>query len=98
MSSALVSYVAGHRLTLCTSGVGAGLAFTSLYLLGRKNRAGWITQAMQTGSWLIVGPVTGQWAYVLTGLVFPVMCIRSYRQWSAEENGADSDARAELRG
>lgn len=73
-------------LPLITSGIGTVLAFTSLFLLGRKNKLGWVTQGMQTGSWLIVGPLTGQWFYLLTGMVFPVMCYRSYRKWSKEES------------
>lgn len=72
-------------LPLVTSGIGAVLAFTTMYLLARKSRWGWITQAAQTGSWLIVGPLTGQWFYVLTGLVFPVMSIMGFRRWTAED-------------
>lgn len=79
-------------LPLVTSAIGAILAFTTMWLLARKSRWGWITQAAQTGSWLIVGPLTGQWFYVLTGLVFPVMSIRAFIRWSREEGELTHDA------
>jgi hypothetical protein len=72
-------------LPLITSGIGTVLAFTTMILLARKSRWGWITQAIQTGSWLVVGPLTGQWGYMLTGLVFPVISVRAFLRWTAEE-------------
>jgi hypothetical protein len=95
----MILWLLSRPLPFYTSLIGLVLAITTTVLLRRKSKWGFISNAVQTGSWLIVGPLTGQWFYMVTGVILPVMNWNAFRKWKREEGskrarGADEAAQS----
>lgn len=56
---------------------------TSSWLLGRRNRYGWIVSLVCQVVWLYVASATHQWAFVPSSFVYGVLAIRGWRSWKS---------------
>lgn len=55
---------------------------TGVYLLGSKNRLGFVTLGVASISWFIVGIMVGSWALMLGSVIFFSLHVRGYSRWS----------------
>jgi hypothetical protein len=62
-----------------------GLGFLSSWLLGRRNRYGWVAGVAVQIIWLYVATATRQWAFVPASFVYGALALRGWRTWSKKE-------------
>ena len=56
-----------------------GLA--GVYMLGNKNRAGFVSLAVASVSWFAVGFMVGSWALMFGSLIFFTLHVRGFNRW-----------------
>jgi nicotinamide riboside transporter PnuC len=59
---------------------------TGVYLIGSKNRLGFIVMMLASLSWLIVGFMIGSWALILGSMVFFSLHVRGFLKWRRSVN------------
>ena len=62
----------------------AGL--TGVYLLGSKNRFGFLVMMIASVSWFVVGLLIGSWALSLGSVVFFSLHVRGWIRWQSRFN------------
>lgn len=60
------------------------LGFASTWMLSRRNRYGWVANAVSQVIWLYVAAVTKQYAFIPASFVYSYLCWRGWRGWSME--------------
>ncbi len=58
---------------------------SAVYLLGNKNKLGFILFMMASLSWAIVGLLVGSWAMILGSSTFFVLHMRGFLNWRRSE-------------
>jgi hypothetical protein len=74
----LFKYYGTDWLAMC-------LTFVALYMIGNKQRYGFILMICANGTWLVLGILTSSVALVIANLVFSVMNIRAFVKWSKND-------------
>ncbi len=55
-----------------------------VYLLGNKNKVGFIVFMMASTSWIIFGVITGSLAVIIGSSIFFMMHLRGFLMWTRE--------------
>ncbi len=58
---------------------------TGVFLLGNKNKIGFLIFMMASASWVTFGVLVGSWAVVLGSTIFFVMHLRGFLKWRRDE-------------
>ena len=61
---------------------------TGVYLLGNKNKYGFLVFMMASLSWIAVGVFIGSFAIIIGSLIFFIMHLRGWFSWSRSEQEA----------
>jgi hypothetical protein len=61
--------------------IGNVLLLGSMWQLGKKQRSGWITQAIGAACWGVEGWLTGNLALVFIEAVFVVVNLYNFNKW-----------------
>ncbi|MBN2212415.1 MAG: nicotinamide mononucleotide transporter [Sedimentisphaerales bacterium] len=54
---------------------------TAIYLLGNKNKTGFISMMIGNGCWAIFGILTHSYALIVANAIFFIMNIRGFIRW-----------------
>jgi hypothetical protein len=65
---------------------------TGVYLLGNKNKYGFLIFMMASASWITFGVLTGSWAVVVGSSIFLFMHFRGWLSWSRAERNMSMEA------
>ncbi|MGE3465754.1 MAG: nicotinamide mononucleotide transporter [Pyrinomonadaceae bacterium] len=68
----------------------AGLS--GVYMLGNKNRIGFLVMMVASLSWMTVGFLIGSIALILGSVVFFSLHVRGYLSWRRSEKKVDGEA------
>lgn len=60
----------------------AALGLASYWMLARRNRFGWVVNAVSQLLWLYVAIATKQWPFVLLSFMYAYLSWRGWRTWS----------------
>ena len=61
--------------------VGTGLLLVSLYLLGKKKRAGWLIGIFGNLAWMAVGLKIGMNSLLFVGFVMALFNVKGWLEW-----------------
>jgi len=61
---------------------------TGVYLLGNKNKYGFLVFMMASLSWIAVGVLIGSFAIIIGSSIFFMMHVRGWFNWSRSEREA----------
>ncbi|MGB7068837.1 MAG: nicotinamide mononucleotide transporter [Pyrinomonadaceae bacterium] len=64
---------------------------TGVYLLGNKNKYGFLAFVFASASWITFGVMTGSMAVIIGSSIFLIMHLRGWVSWRREERGASFD-------
>ena len=56
----------------------------AVYLLGQKNRLGFVSFWVSNAIWIAVGVLAGSWGIAVGNVVFLGLNVRGFSRWSAE--------------
>ncbi len=57
----------------------------AIFLLGNKNKFGFLVFMMASASWITFGLIVGSWAVVTGSSIFFVMHLRGFLKWRRDE-------------
>jgi len=57
---------------------------TGVYLLGNKNKKGFLVFMLASLSWIVVGVFIGSYAIIIGSSIFFIMHLRGWFNWSRE--------------
>jgi nicotinamide riboside transporter PnuC len=63
----------------------AGLGVLSIYLTGKKLKAGWLVGLANSGLWIVYGLLTQQYGFLVSAIVFIYVQYKNYVAWAKEE-------------
>lgn len=69
----------------------------AVFLLGNKNKIGFLVFMMASASWITFGLVVGSWAIVTGSSIFFVMHLRGFLKWRRDEREQRFMATQELK-
>lgn len=58
---------------------------TGVFLLGNKNKYGFLIFMMASASWVTFGVIVASWAVVLGSSIFFIMHLRGFIKWRRDE-------------
>lgn len=58
---------------------------TGMYVVGKKNRSGWLIAAGSQLLWITFGAITGQYGFIIAALIYGTIFIKNYINWSKED-------------
>lgn len=61
---------------------------TGVYLLGNKNKYGFLVFMIASLSWIVVGVFVGSFAIIIGSSIFFIMHLRGWFNWSRNEQEA----------
>ena len=64
---------------------------TGVFLLGNKNKYGFLVFMLASASWVTFGVITGSLAVILGSTTFLFLHLRGWLRWRREEKGFDVD-------
>lgn len=65
--------------------IATALALATVYLLGKKQKVGWVVGALADVAWMTFGITHGFWSIVLLDLVFLFLRYRGWKNWTKEK-------------
>ena len=66
---------------------------TGVYLLGNKNKYGFLVFMMASASWITFGVLTGSVAVIIGSSIFLIMHFRGWLSWRRDERNMSADTR-----
>lgn len=69
------AWVTGAEWTITLLGV------TSGWLIGQRNRVGFVASLAAQSLWLAVAADTAQWAFVPTSIIYGALAVRGWWRW-----------------
>lgn len=70
--------------------VAMALSLYAVYLLGNRNKWGFVSFIISNALWVYVGYLTGSYAIAIGNFVFLLMNSRGYLKWVREARNANS--------
>lgn len=58
---------------------------TGMYLVGKKNRNGWLVAVASQGLWITFAIITGQLGFIVAAVIYGTIFIKNYLNWSKED-------------
>jgi hypothetical protein len=58
---------------------------TGTFIVGGKNKAGWIVLFFNETLWIIYAVKTHQYGFILGSLAYMAVYVKSHRRWTKEE-------------
>lgn len=58
---------------------------TGMYLVGNKNRNGWLVAVASQGLWITFAIITGQLGFIVAAVIYGTIFIKNYLNWSKED-------------
>ena len=68
----------------------AGLTIWAIYLLGERQRYGFIIMITGNLAWVLLGVMVDSLAMIVSNLLFMLMNLRGYVAWARGDTGKDS--------
>ena len=65
--------------------IAMGTSLLAVYLLGQKNRLGFVSFWASNVIWVGVGVLAGSWGIVAGNVVFLVLNVRGFATWAASD-------------
>jgi hypothetical protein len=68
-------------MSLIWTSIIVALGLSSMWLLGSKRIVGWYVILVIQLMWVPYAIITGQYPFIVSGVVYAVICVRSIRRW-----------------